>query len=86
MVNLGDVVFVIGPILAFPVFLLVFVSLRMAAIGLTTYFAANWIYDIVRSCPHCAFDPVPSLGRWLVLIAFLLVDIAWLVERFAQRH
>jgi hypothetical protein len=82
--SIQDIIFIVYPLLAFPIFLLVFVSRRAMAILLTLYFAANWIYDMLRSLPRITIDPVPSMASWLLLTAVLLADAAWILE--TRRH
>jgi hypothetical protein len=64
----------VGPILAFPVFLLGLVSTRAAAFGLWIYFIFEWSRCSIIGWPTLCLNPFDSASGKLLFIAVLLVQ------------
>jgi hypothetical protein len=86
IVGVKDLVAVYYPLLAFPVFCLVFASLRIAAIFLWIYFLFKWIFWLVISWPHIAFNPLSSKADQLLFLAVVLVLLASIVASRGWRR
>jgi hypothetical protein len=80
IVSLKDLVAVYYPLLAFPVFCLVFVSLRIATLCLWAYFLLKWGFWLVITWPHVAFNPLSSKADQLLFFAVLLVQVALVLQ------
>ncbi len=63
------------PALAFPLFLLIFVSLRAAAIALTLYVSLVVVMMVVHDWPEIGFDSFGPFG-WCLIAGVLLVWLA----------
>jgi hypothetical protein len=80
-----DIIFLIYPLLAFPLYLSVFKSLKWATILLWLYFLFVWGFSIVLSWPRVLFNPLSSVVNQLLFIALVLVLAAYIVESRAHR-
>jgi hypothetical protein len=76
IVGLKDLVAVYYPLLAFPIFCLVFASLRIATIVLWTYLLFKWIFWLIISWPHIGFNPLSSKADQLLFLAAVLFQLA----------
>ena len=81
----ADLLFVINPLLALPIFLAVIASLRWATILLWLYFLYVWGFSFVLSCPRLVLNPLASPASWLLLIAVMLVTLAFIVDMLTRR-
>ncbi len=81
----ADFLFVINPLLALPIFLAVIASLRWATMLLWLYFLYVWGFSCVLSWPRPVLNPLASPANWLLLIAVILVTLAFIVDMLARR-
>jgi hypothetical protein len=77
--SLADVIFLILPLLAFPIFLSIFKSLKLGTILLWSYFFLVWGFSVVISWPRIFFNPLSSVADQMLFAAVLLVQAGFLL-------
>jgi hypothetical protein len=79
-------VLAVYPVLAFPVFLLVALSLRWASVALWVFFILQWVRCCVISWPVLCHNPIDSFAGKMLLAAVLLVSSSFLLSSLPQRR
>jgi len=75
-----DLLYVLNPLLAFPLFLVIFSSIRLAVGLLWVYFLYTWAYSIVLSWPQRVFTPFNSSADWILFAGVVLVSLSMMNE------
>jgi hypothetical protein len=75
----------IYPLLAFPTYLLVFVSPRWASAALWIFFILQWARCYAISWPVPCHNPIDSFAGKILLAAVVLVNMSWVLSHSSQR-
>lgn len=86
----GDVIFIIYPLLAFPIFCFVAVSLRVAVVAFWAYVAFDYVFPPLyfasrHGSVHLRLYPGSGMQRML-LVAAILMQTAFYLQKRSQRN